>query len=130
MPEVEIIKGKVVKILNNYQIIADVGYADGVKKDMNFIIYTEGEEILDPDTKKPLGKIEHLKARIEPLHIQEKITIMETYEKEISKIMAAFRPSGAAIERQKPFITAESFKGKDDVNLIVKVGDQIRQDLS
>jgi len=85
---IDLIKGKVVKIINEYQVIVDAGYEDGVTKDMNFIIYQEGEEIKDPDTKKSLGKLEHVKARIKPIHIQNKFSTMETTEKEISKIQA------------------------------------------
>lgn len=130
MTDIEIIKGKVAKILNNYRVVVNVGYDNGVKKDMKFIIYSEGETIRDPDTNQELSKVEFVKARIEPIHIQEKITIMETYEKEVSKLSALFG-NGSAIERQKPFITNTTFKAKsDNVNMIVIVGDLVRQDLS
>jgi hypothetical protein len=126
----EIIKGKIIKIINSYTVLVNVGYFQGVKKDMKFIIYSEGEEIIDPDTKESLGKIENVKARVAPLHIQENFSIMETYEKEFGGLRnLIYDPEYA--KKQKPLPLP---KDMDNLNIstdkYVKIGDLVRQDLS
>lgn len=126
----EIIRGKIIKIINSYTVLANVGYSQGVKKDMKFIIYSEGEEIIDPDTKKSLGKVEIVKARIEPLHIQENFSTMETYEREPDRIRKLFLDTEHA-ERQKPLPLPKDMNIVDiSSDKYVKIGDLIRQDLS
>ena len=77
------IKGKVVKILDEYSVVVDVGSVNGVEEDMEFVIYEEGESIEDPDTGEEIGMMEFPKARVEPYHIMENMTVMESSETEI-----------------------------------------------
>ena len=131
--EINIIKGKVVKILDEYRIIVNLGIQQGVKNDMKFIVYSEGDWIRDPDSQVVLGRLENIKTRVKPLHIQENISIMETYEKEINKL--AYYMSGSStpsdrVERQKPFIIESTTKKGIDPKLIIRVGDLVRQDFS
>lgn len=77
------IKGKVVKILDEYSVVVDVGSVNGVEEDMEFVIYEEGEPIEDPDTGEEIGNIEFPKARVKPYHIMENMTVMESSETEI-----------------------------------------------
>ena len=127
----DVIKGKVIKIVNKYQVLVNVGYSHGVKKDMKFIIYSEGQEIKDPDTKKSLGKVEILKSRIEPTHIQEKFSTMETYEKEVTSLARAMIFSRDVAETQKPLPLP--YETEDDIfeqDKYIRVGDLVRQDLA
>jgi len=77
--------GKVVKVLSPERIVINQGFAEGVTPEMKFLVYTPGEEIVDPDTKKSLGVLEHAKGRGRPVHVQEKMSVIETYEFEIFK---------------------------------------------
>ena len=124
----DVINGKITKIVSQYQVIVNAGYSDGVKKDMKFIIYDKGEEIIDPDTKKSLGKVEIVKARIEPIHIQENFTTMETYEQETTSIRKMLLSSQHAY-RQKPLPLSYEPSGKSSIRA-VQIGDLVRQDLS
>ena len=47
--ELEELIGHVIRILNDYEIVIDVGEKDGAELGDEFIVYEEGEEILDLD---------------------------------------------------------------------------------
>jgi hypothetical protein len=76
--------GKVIKILDSYRVVINLG-KDKVQKGQKFIIYDEGEEITDPDTKTSLGKIEILKAKVEIEHVQDKFSIAVSEGRTVTK---------------------------------------------
>jgi len=79
-------KGKVAKIVDNYTIVINLGKNNGVKMNMKFVIYDEGEMIKDPETNEELGKLELVKGRVEVTNVQEKMCVAETYETEEERI--------------------------------------------
>ncbi len=81
----EIISGKVVKIIDDYRIVINKGYADGVVKSNRFLIYRLGEELFDPDTNESLGTLEIVCGEGKPEHIQEHLTTLYTSKQEIKK---------------------------------------------
>lgn len=121
--------GKIIKILDNKRVIVNLGYKDGVKKDMRFIIYAEGEEIIDPESKTSLGKREIVKHEIRAIHIQEKFSIMESdiWVRPNPTLISIFDPSGNMT--QKDFLLRETVK-TEAVDLAIKVGDLVKQDVS
>ena len=121
------LKGKIIKILDDKRVIVNLGYNEGVKKDMKFIIYDEGEEIIDPESDISLGKREIVKHKIKAIHIQEKFSIMVSdvwVRSMIDKLV------GTGITTQKKFSLKEDANKNKEVNLYVKVGDFVRQDVS
>lgn len=77
---IEIIIGKVVKIIDAYRIVINKGAADGLKKGNRFLVYAIGEELFDPDTNESLGMIEIVKGKGEIVHLQDRLATLETYE--------------------------------------------------
>lgn len=75
----ELLRGKVAKFLSPSKIAINIGREDGVKNDMKFIIYEEGDLIIDPETGMPLENLELVKGRIEITNVQEKISIGESF---------------------------------------------------
>ena len=69
------IKGKVAKIIDDYSVLINVGSQHGVTNGMRFVIYEEGEEVLDPDTGESLGAWEVVKGQVVAQHVQERITL-------------------------------------------------------
>lgn len=119
------IKGKIIKILDNKRVIINLGYNDWIEKDMKFIIYDEGEEIIDPESNISLGKREIVKHKIKAIHIQENFSIMVSDvwgRSMIDKLM------NTGIKTQKPFLLKDDANKK--INLHIKVGDFVRQDVS
>jgi hypothetical protein len=74
--------GKIAEIRDRYRVIINKGRVDGVQKNMKFYAYDEGKEIRDPDTQEVLEKVEVLKAYLKVIHVQEKISILESDETE------------------------------------------------
>jgi len=74
------ITSKVTRILNEHQLILNVGLKQGVQKGMTFVIYEEGEEIADPDSGEPLGKLEMVKGEVEISHVQESLSLAQSKE--------------------------------------------------
>jgi len=83
---------KIVKIINTLQIVINKGSQDGITDYMNFLVYEEGEEIIDPETKKSLGILEIAKGKLKVKHIQDKLTTLESdeFDTETSRKIISF----------------------------------------
>ena len=71
------IEGLVARILNDESIVVNRGSAHGVKEGMRFAIFTELDEVKNPETGSSMGKLELVKARVVAAHVQENMTICE-----------------------------------------------------
>lgn len=83
----ERITGKVIKVLDDIRVVINKGSKDGVTNESRFLVYYLGEELFDDETKKSLGRIEHVCGEGKPEHIQEKITtiVSDRYENKVLK---------------------------------------------
>lgn len=63
----------VAKLLNEYEVVINMGIEDGVKMNQQFLIYRVDlkESIIDPETKKDLGFLEIVKGTGKVIHVQE-----------------------------------------------------------
>lgn len=71
---------KVAKVINNYELVINVGCNKGLIKGSRFIVYSLGKEIFDPDTHESLGKLEIIKGTGEVIHVQEKMATIKSIE--------------------------------------------------
>ena len=70
---------RVVKVIDEYKLVINVGSADGISMDQRFLVYeNDDEEIFDPDTKESLGFIELVKGTGKVIHVQEKMSTIES----------------------------------------------------
>ncbi|MCL2254293.1 MAG: hypothetical protein FWC09_07590 [Lachnospiraceae bacterium] len=67
---------KVIKILNNYEVVINKGYETGIQTGHEFLVYLLGEELIDLDTNESLGHLEILCGKAEIKHIQPKMTTL------------------------------------------------------
>ncbi|MCH8143508.1 MAG: hypothetical protein IIA55_02160 [Gemmatimonadetes bacterium] len=72
----QIIRAKVVSILDNQRIVINAGIEQGVQAGDQFFLYEEGAEITDPENEEPLGRLENIKAHTEAFLVQEKMTVL------------------------------------------------------
>lgn len=130
------IKGKIIKILDQYNVIVNIGADSGIKRGMDFIIYSEGETVRDPESNEVLGKLENVKAKVKASHIQERFSILESSETETRRsstpyawldFWSRFYPTETV---RKPLPLETEPKAKGEQEKIVKVGDLVRQDIS
>ena len=105
-----------------------------ISKNDEFLIYKLGDELFDPYTKESLGKLKIIKGKVTPIHIQDKMTTMQSYElirrpeKIIEKTksqnsfgLAAMAFLGDTTEKEK--IISEEIKKLTNV----KVGDFVKK---
>lgn len=68
---------KIVQILNEYSVVINGGFNDGIKRGQLFQIYNIGDEVFDPDTKLSLGTRDNIKAEVIATEVSEKLTVCE-----------------------------------------------------
>ena len=77
---VQLISGKVARVLNSREVALNVGANDRVEVGMLFKILSQtGSEITDPTTGETLGSIELEKTRVKVTRVYERISVAETY---------------------------------------------------
>jgi len=70
---------KVIKVVDDVTVVINAGSADGISSFQKFTIYRlDSSDLIDPDTKENLGKLEIVKGVASPTHIQEKITTLQS----------------------------------------------------
>jgi hypothetical protein len=110
------LEGKIVKILDDYRVIINIGENTHIRKDMKFFVYELGEEITDPDTGKSLGKLENVKHRFRVDHVGNTFSVLTTDEYQKSQLH----------EREDLY---SSFEPKPFDKNKIKVEDLIKQDI-
>ncbi len=128
------IKGKVARILSDSEVVLNVASKDGVKLDMDFVIYSESDHIFDPTTSEDLGAIETVKGRITVTHVMEKMSRAETstykvalpslYEQAMGVGVRGLYPQTETRRHRLEIDKQQPKPLKDD--LTVKIGDPVR----
>jgi len=74
------IEGKVASVLNERELVLNVGSEEGVEVGMRFkILYAGGIEITDPDTDEPLGNVEWPKTEVKIVSVQPHMAVGRTF---------------------------------------------------
>jgi len=73
-------EGKVIKIVDELKLAINKGSEDSIKKNDIFMIFEQGEELFDPDSKESLGFLEIPKLKMKVFNVQNKITLLESIE--------------------------------------------------
>jgi hypothetical protein len=74
------IEGKVATVLNERELVLNVGSEEGVKVGMRFkILYPDGIEITDPDTGAQLGSVEWPKTEVKIVNVQPHMAVGRTF---------------------------------------------------
>lgn len=75
-----LIKGHVAGVLNERELIINVGSDDGVTLGMKFKILSDSPIIVkDPITDEEIGEIDREKIRVKCIEVQEKLSVCTTY---------------------------------------------------
>ncbi len=64
---------KIAKVIDRYTLVLNKGEKDGIKVGQRFLIYSIGDEIIDPDTKESLGNLEIVKGTGRVTNLQDKM---------------------------------------------------------
>lgn len=78
----DVLQGRVAQILNERELVINIGSDQGVKPGMKFSVLSETPvEIHDPQSGELLDTVDREKVRVQATEIRQKITICKTYVK-------------------------------------------------
>jgi hypothetical protein len=130
----QLLEGKVASVLNERELVINVGERDGVRRGMRFAVLAGATEIPDPDTGESLGTIDRTKVRVQAVHVQERLSICQTYE--LRAVGGGLHPAGMSNLEQlfgprqdlpRTLKAKEYLPPLDEAESYVKVGDRVRR---
>lgn len=74
------LKGKVAAILNERELVVNLGSESGVEEGMKFRVMSPERQIMDPDSREPLGVFTREKIRVRIITVHSKYSVGSTYE--------------------------------------------------
>ncbi len=78
------VEGRVAQILNERELVINIGSEMGVKRGMKFaILAPKPLEIVDPETKVVLDHLDREKVRVAATEVRPKVTVCKTYKTRI-----------------------------------------------
>lgn len=86
----------ITKVMNNYEVVLNVGKNDGITEKNRFVVLGESNPVIDPITNEILGTIPYEKAKLRVKQLYTNLTICEDidngvyYEK--SLLNSSFSP--------------------------------------
>jgi len=84
----------VIKILDNYKVVINRGASHGICPEQRFLIYSlSEEEITDPESGESLGRLEIVKGIGKVIHVQEKMSIIESDKKKLTRRKIIKKPA-------------------------------------
>lgn len=100
--QIEPIRGKVARVLNDREVAFNIGLDHGVEIGMRFnILSTKGLDIQDPDTGESLGSVDRPKACVKVLMVQDKLSVAGTFETRKVNVGGTGLPLAAIFEPPK-----------------------------
>lgn len=122
---------KIVAAPSKYLVVINKGEEHGVQPGQKFLIVGLGDLITDPDTGEELGQLEMLRGKVVAVHVQEKISTLESceYEKEsdVKEIKKVTSTGGISILGSQNTITESIKPGEQYLKSLnqVSVGDRV-----
>lgn len=119
----------VLKIIDDYTVVINVGSDHGIKKNQQFLVYSiDPDPITDPRTNEVLGDLEIVKGRGRAKHVQPRFTTIESNEFEINRKKIAKKPKRNLYGLDFNFYdTEETYEDKDCLPFVnVEVGDFVK----
>lgn len=80
--EKQVFPAKVVHVQDEYTVAINRGYIHDIKKEQKFLVYgLSKDDIIDPDTKENLGKLEIVRGIGKVTHVQPKVSTITSSER-------------------------------------------------
>ena len=130
----EFLRGKVALILDEQRLVINIGMERGVSVGDRFVIFEDGQEIDDPNSQQSLGRLELVKAQVEAVHVQEKMSLVmptktatSTQTTVLSATLAKTASTGTTdIHRDRLNVQVDQIAGLPQINSAIAVGDSVR----
>ncbi|NVO28268.1 hypothetical protein HJ526_12605 [Donghicola sp. C2-DW-16] len=91
--------GKVADRLNTTTVVINAGKDKDVAVGDILVIYDEGREIIDPDTKESLGNLENFIGRGKVIHVQDRMCTLQSNEYDQDPLELIHEPTVSIISR-------------------------------
>jgi len=120
--------GKVVKIINEYRLIINVGTGKLNVGDV-VAVCDNSTEIVDPETGEKLGYFSFIKGRLEVVEVQEKFSVCFSDETELlsSPLTTAFSRMYYENEQIRPLkVNEEQNENLQIGDIVISIGDPIK----
>lgn len=125
---------KVIKILDEFRIIINAGFEDGIKPGTRLQIFVPGEEIIDPFSNVNLGTLDTIKAEIVANEVSQHVSICTNTAttNQISELLMHNNVSiSQALQMIKPTtrpfnIDPSEITPIEQTDKIIKIGDLVR----
>jgi|SRR5580704_4282578 hypothetical protein len=85
---------RVVKIIDPFTLVINKGSRHGVTELNHLVLFTYGDDLDDPETGEPLGKLEIVKGRGKVKHLQETMTTIVSATVRRQRPSVVFIPIG------------------------------------
>lgn len=112
MMQKTLLEGKVAQVMNERELVVNIGAHDGVSRGMRFaVLAPEPIVIRDPDTGDELGVVDRPKVRVRATVVSERFTICSTYETRwVGDVLGAglFDPKSPARQETKTLRASDS----------------------
>lgn len=121
---------RIVKIINEYEVVVNAGYNEGIKKDDILEVYIEGEIIEDPYNEKKLGRLDHIKAELLVNVVYENMCLCSNNKCNSYNILEGAISQFNKIEKKPLKINPKditSFGTERDY--VIRLGDKVRKSL-
>ena len=126
------IEGKIVKIVDERTLVADVGTEQGVAVEQQFVVVQPVDMVVDPESGDELGTLELIKARLVAVHAQPRIATLaplpgEQSQSTVLSQRMAWDSRGAPIGSSDVILSVDrsQISGRHRVEAI-KIGDVVR----
>ena len=108
--------GLVAKVIDSQTVVLNIGASNGVSTGDEFVVFSLGEEVLDPKTGQNLGILENVKGKGKAVHVQDHLCTIEAYEIETTTPSAGM--SWVKGNRYRPFIDVQHGDYARKINLL------------
>jgi len=131
-----LIEGKVAEILNERELIINIGSKKGVSEGMKFsILSQEPIEIYDPETHEKIGMVDREKVRVIAAEVQDRFSICKTYRKWTTGGSSLVNIASMMAAVNVPRVKHETLKVNDsslppplsEEESYVKIGDRVKE---
>ena len=117
---------KIVKIINEYEIVINAGKDHGIYKDQSLEIFVPGEEVIDPETNESLGTLDFIKAYLNVKNVFPKMAICENSETKSKNFLTAFN-NLTIEENQRLNVDSQEISGGLSGSRKIRIGDMVRE---
>lgn len=127
---IELIKLKIVKIIDEYKVVVNGGSAQGIKSGDILEVFEPGEQVVDPDTGASLGTLDLIKAKLRVVDLFEQMCVCTNSEDELKSAFAQAMVSSNLTKPRPLNVDATDISGGyENVSKKIKVGDLLRKAL-